>query len=64
MVQQIGDFRAPDLVLAGKAVDVRAGAADPTALDDRNAASRLRQVPGRSLPPAPLPSTTSSYGSV
>ena len=39
MVQQVGDFRAPDLVLAGQAVDVRTGPADPAALDDRNAAS-------------------------
>ena len=38
MVQQVGDFRAPDLVLAGQAVDVRAGPADPAALDDRDAA--------------------------
>ena len=32
VMHQVGDFRAPDFVLAGEAVDVGGGAADPPAL--------------------------------
>ena len=49
VVHQVGDFRAPDLVLAREAVDVRARPADPSALDDGNAAPGVRQVPGEEL---------------
>ena len=41
------DARAPDLVLAGQAVDVRAGAADPAPFDHGHLAAGLRQVPGK-----------------
>jgi hypothetical protein len=41
-----GDACAPDFVLAGKAVDVGTGAADPAALDDGNFLPCLRQMPG------------------
>src|SRR5215471_14971407 len=43
------DPRAPNLVLAGQAGDVRAGAADPTALDDGSPPPRLRHVPSQQL---------------
>src|SRR5262245_599488 len=43
------DPRAPDLVLAGQAGDGGTGAADPTALDDRNALPRSGQMPGEQL---------------
>jgi hypothetical protein len=46
----IRGIRAPDLVLAGQAVDVRAGAANPPALDDGHPLPGLRQVPGDILP--------------
>jgi hypothetical protein len=49
MAYQVDDLRAPDLVLAGEAVDVRTGPADPAALDDRHATPGARQVPGQQL---------------
>src|SRR5262245_49183930 len=49
-MNQVRHLGAPDFVLGGQAVDVRAGAADPAALDDRHAAAGVRQVPGQELP--------------
>src|SRR5262249_12169693 len=49
MVQQVGDFRTPDFVLARQAGDVRAGPTDPAALDDHAAALGARHVPGQQL---------------
>ena len=46
MVYLIGDFCAPDLVLTGQASDIRAGSADPAALDDGHAATGVPEVPG------------------
>ena len=53
VVHQVGDLRAPDLVLAGQAVDVGAGAADPAALDHGRAAPGSRHVPGQILAALP-----------
>src|SRR6516162_8192653 len=47
VVNQVGDLCAPNLVLAGKAVGVRAGAADQFALDDGGATPRLGHVPSQ-----------------
>src|SRR6266508_3914444 len=49
VVYQVGDFRAPDLVLAGEAVDIRAGAADPAAFHHGRPAPGVRHVPGQIL---------------
>ena len=49
MVQQVGDFCAPDFVLAGEAIDIRARPADVTPLDNRHA------PPG--APPSARPAT-------
>ncbi len=38
VVNEIGDFRAPNLILAGQAVGVRAGTADQLAFDDGGSA--------------------------
>jgi hypothetical protein len=46
---QIGDFRTPDLVLAGEAVDVGAGSADPSALHHGRTLPGFRHVPGQVL---------------
>ena len=46
MMHQICDLSAPDLVLAGETVDVRAGAADSTALYKASTLPKLRHVPG------------------
>jgi hypothetical protein len=43
-MHQIGDLRAPNLVLAGKAVDIGAGAANPTA---GRTAPGSRHMPGQ-----------------
>src|SRR5262245_42173961 len=43
------DPRAPNLVLGGQTRDVRAGAADPAALDNGCPPSRLRHVPSQQL---------------
>src|SRR5262249_16760483 len=50
MAREVRDVRAPYLVLARHAVDVRARAADPLALDDRRAPTRSSQVPCEQLP--------------
>src|SRR5271169_6213938 len=44
---QVADFRAPDLVLAGEAVDVEAGAANPTALHHGSTPPGTLHVPGQ-----------------
>jgi hypothetical protein len=49
VMRQIRDFRAPDLVLAGEAVDVGTGAADPSSLHDGGASTGSRHVPGQVL---------------
>ena len=49
VVNQVGDLRAPDFVLAGETVDVRAGAADPFAFHDGGPPPRSGQVPGQVL---------------
>src|SRR5262249_3270946 len=50
LARQMRDPRAPNLVLAGQAGDVGAGAADPPALDDGSPPPRLRHVPTQKLP--------------
>jgi hypothetical protein len=47
VVDEVGDFRAPDFVFAQQAVCVRAGTANPLALDDSGAVTRLGHVPGQ-----------------
>ena len=47
VVNQIGDLRAPDLVLTGKAVGVRTGTADQFALYKGGAMPRRGHVPGQ-----------------
>jgi hypothetical protein len=46
---QMHDPRAPDLILAGQAGDIRAGAANPSALDHSRPPPRLRHVPSQQL---------------
>src|SRR5262245_9456389 len=46
---EVGDVRAPYLVLARHAVDVRARAADPLALHDRRVPTGSCQIPGEQL---------------
>src|SRR5262245_23332248 len=48
--REVGDARAPYLVLARHAVDVRARSADPLALHDRRVPAGSCQVPGEQLP--------------
>src|SRR5262249_4827623 len=50
MMHEVGDLRAPDLVLARQTVDVRARAADPAPLDDDDALAGLREMPCDELP--------------
>src|SRR4029077_14345954 len=49
VVNQVHDLGAPDLVLAGQAVDIRTGAADPFSLYDGRTPARGGQVPGKEL---------------
>src|SRR6516225_11102127 len=49
VVNQVGDLCAPDLVFAGKAVGIRAGAADQFALDDGGAVPRLGHLPSQNF---------------
>jgi hypothetical protein len=49
VTRQIRHPRAPNLVLAGQAGDVGAGAPDPPALDDGSPSSRPRHMPGQQL---------------
>src|SRR5262249_3350097 len=53
VVNQVRDLCTPDLVLAGQAVDVRAGAADPFPLHHGRPAPRLRKVPRQVFPALP-----------
>jgi len=46
MTCEVGDLRAPNFIFRRKAIDVWAGAADPSALDDYGWLAQLRQVPG------------------
>ena len=49
VMRQMRDPRAPNLVLAGQAGDVGAGAADPPALDDGSPSPRSRHMPSQQL---------------
>jgi hypothetical protein len=53
VMRQMRDFRTPDFVLAGEAVDVGAGAADPPALHHGRTSSGPRHVPGQVLATLP-----------
>ena len=53
VLRQIRDPRAPNLILAGQACDVGAGAADPSALDNGSPPSRPRQMPSQQLAAKP-----------
>ncbi len=46
IMYEVSDLGAPDLVLAGEAVDVGAGTADVSPLDHGCPMTRLRHVPG------------------
>src|SRR6266852_4659844 len=46
-MNQIRNFSAPDFVLAGKTIDIRAGTPDPPPLDDDRLLSGLCQMPGK-----------------
>ena len=50
-MRQIGDLGTPNLVLAGQAGDVGAGAADPPALDDGSAPAQFCHMPSQQLTP-------------
>src|SRR5262249_12490600 len=50
VADQVRNLRAPDLVLAREAVDVRTRAADPASLDDGGPMPRSGHVPGQQLP--------------
>src|SRR5215813_14619398 len=49
VLRQMGDSRAPDLVLARQAGDIGAGAPDPPTLHDGSAPPRLRHMPSQQL---------------
>ena len=53
VVHKIGDFRTPDLVLAGQAVGVGTRATDELAFDDGGAAARFGHMPGKELTALP-----------
>jgi hypothetical protein len=46
-MHEIRNFSAPDFVLAGKTIDVRAGPPDPPPLDNHSVLSGLCQMPGK-----------------
>jgi hypothetical protein len=46
-MHEIRNFSAPNFVLAGKTIDIRAGTPDPPSLDDYRLLSGLRQMPGK-----------------
>src|SRR5713226_5162459 len=46
-MHEIRNFSAPDFVLAGKTIDIRAGTTDPPPLDDYRLLSGLCQMPGK-----------------
>jgi hypothetical protein len=54
-MDEFRNFCTTDFVLAGKAIDVRTGAAHPAPFDDRRSFSRLRQVPGKVFPALTAP---------
>src|SRR5216684_9040080 len=47
VMHEIRNFSAPDFVLAGKTIDIRAGTPDPPSLDDHRLLSGLCQMPGK-----------------
>jgi hypothetical protein len=47
VMRQMCDFRAPNLILAGQAGDVGAGAPDPSALHDGSPSPRSRHMPSK-----------------
>src|SRR5260370_13309050 len=49
MVREVRNFSAPNFVLAGKTIDIRAGTPDPPPLDDYRLLSRLCQMPGKAF---------------
>ena len=53
VMRQMRDPSAPNLILAGQAGNIGAGAPDPPALDDGSFSSRLRQMPGQQLTAKP-----------
>jgi hypothetical protein len=50
MVDEIRNFGAPDLILAGETIDVRARSANPPPLNDRGLLAGSRQMPGEEFP--------------
>jgi hypothetical protein len=50
MVDEIRNFGAPDLILAGETIDVRARSANPPPLNDRGLSARSRRMPGEDFP--------------
>src|SRR5262249_8030317 len=49
IARQLGDLGAPDLVLAGQAIDVGAGATDPAPFHHGRAPAGLAEMPGDEL---------------
>jgi hypothetical protein len=49
-MSEIRNFGTPNLVLAGKTIDVRAGTTYPAPLHDDRSLSRLSQMPGKIFP--------------
>jgi hypothetical protein len=47
VIHEIRNFSAPDFVLAGKTIDIRAGAPYPSSLYDYRLLSGLCQMPGK-----------------
>jgi hypothetical protein len=47
---EIRNFGTPDFVLAGEAIDIRAGTADPASFDDSRSFSGLSQMPREIFP--------------
>ena len=50
LTNEIRNFGAPDLILAGETIDVRARSANPPPLNDRGLLAGLRQMPGEEFP--------------
>lgn len=57
-INNCGDFRAPDLILDRKTIDIRAGIPNQPPLDNYRLLSGLRQMPGKVFPSSPLPMMT------
>jgi hypothetical protein len=47
---EIRNFGAPDFVLAGETIDIRAGTPDPASFDDSRSLSGLSQMPSQIFP--------------